>query len=69
LQVLFRLFKKYKNLTNEEKRLHRRELLIAAFAASAAGWAIKLFFLPLVFFAIVTLYMYKLLPVVEEEVL
>lgn len=69
IQVTFRLLKKYRNLTDEEKQTHRKELLIAAVAASAAGWAIKLFFLPLVFFAIITLYMFKLLPVNKEEVL
>jgi CBS domain containing-hemolysin-like protein len=60
------LMKKMSKLSNVEKLKHRKNLIIAAVAAGLAGWAIKLFFLPAVFFAIVTLYMVKLIAVKQD---
>lgn len=58
---LFALSRKFKNLSKEDKDKHSRNLIIAAVAASLAGWGIKLFFLPAVFYILITIYMVKIL--------
>jgi hypothetical protein len=60
-EVLMRLVKSVAKFSGDEVTLHRRNLVIAAVAASLAGWAVKLFFIPAVFFMIMTVYMLKLI--------
>ena len=55
------LLKKIGKLSLEDKAKHRKNLIIAAVAASLAGWAVKLFFLPAVAYFILTVYMLKLI--------
>jgi len=61
LKSLAHLFKKVSRFTVGERETHKRNLIIAAVFAGLAGWAIKLFFLPAVFYLIITLFMVKLL--------
>lgn len=55
------LFKKISRFTAEERESHKTSLIIAGASAGLAGWTIKLFFLPAVFYLLVTIFMVKLL--------